>query len=309
MTDPEYSIPPDLVRHHNLVRPQSPETWHLPRHIFDEVRKVSTGKGIKVAVLDTGYTPHETLPDPLTQKSFTGEPVRDRNGHGNHCAGTILSRDKDIGLAPEADLIPVKVLSDRGSGSSSGIAAGIKWAVEQGADILSLSLGGSSRYEPTVRNIKEAINQGVVVCCAAGNSGFNGRRNTIGYPAKAGESICVGALKSDFTPASFSSGGEQMTQAAPGQQILSTGVRGSDYVFMSGTSMATPYVAGSWALILSYLRSLGYPSFSSLSQINNFVKKNATDLLSPGHDPATGFGMFSMLEVLTNLAKNELVLD
>ena len=304
MDDPIWGIPPDTVfeGHQQIL---SNETWHLPRDIFRPIRDISTGKSVKVAVLDTGYYPHPTLPKPLAERSFIrGESVSDGNGHGTHCAGTVLSRDEDIGLAPEADLIVGKVLSNRGSGSSSGIAAGVEWAVSQGADIISMSLGGGSPYQPTISAIKDAMDQGVIVCCAAGNSGFNGA-NTIGWPARSGESICVAALREGWVPANFSSGGQQMTVAAPGQQILSCN-NGSGFVFMSGTSMATPFVAGCYALILSYMRSLGKPSITGIEANEEFVKLNATDLLAPGHDPATGYGMFDMLSVLTKIPGEEL---
>lgn len=241
---PMYGIPPDLVIHED-VGVMSPQTWHLPRDVFRKVRDISKGKGIKVAVLDTGYKSHSTLPVPVAQRSFiNGESVVDKHSHGTHVSGTVLSRDEDIGLAPEADLIVGKVLSNRGSGSSSGIAAGVRWATDQGADIINMSLGGSSPYQPTINAIKRAMDRGVIVCIAAGNSGFSGRGNTIGWPARSGEGVCVAALKQDFTPASFSSGGLQLTIAAPGQQILSCGLN-NNFVYMSGTCVAEgSYVYG-----------------------------------------------------------------
>ena len=305
MFDPVVGIPPDLIRHSGPSI-MSDQTWHLPRDKYRPIRKQTAGKGIKVAVLDTGVYNHPDLPTPVAAKSFIrGQTVNDRNGHGTHCSGTVLSRDEDIGLAPEADLIIGKVLSDQGSGSSSGIAAGINWAIDEGADIISLSLGGGSAYAPTIEAIKRAFANGVIVVAAAGNSGFNGRSNTIGYPARSGEAVCVAALKSDFTPANFSSGGEQMTVAAPGQQILSCN-NGPGFVFMSGTSMATPFVAGCFALIVSKMRELGKPSWTSVEAVDRFIESNSKDLLAPGRDAATGHGMFDMTEVITHVAKDDL---
>lgn len=300
MNPPIWHIPDD-TRYDGHQQLMSDETWHLPRGVYRPIREVADGEGVKVAVLDTGYYPHESLPKPLAERSFiSGENVRDGNGHGTHCAGTILSRDEDIGLAPKADLIVGKVLSNRGSGSSAGIAAGVEWAIREGADIISMSLGGGSPYTPTISAIKDALDQGIVVCCAAGNSGFSGRGNTIGWPARSGEAICVAALKQGNIPANFSSGGEQMTIAAPGERILSCN-NGNGYVFMSGTSMATPFVAGCYALILSYMRGKGKPSMTGIEAHEQFVKKNATDLLAPGHDPATGYGMYDMASVLQKI--------
>lgn len=307
--DPIVTLPPDLDRSkENEIQAFSDQTWHLPRDLFQKVRAVSNGRGTRVAVLDTGYAPHPTLPKPLATKSFiSGESVKDGNGHGTHCAGTILSKDEDIGVAPEANLVVGKVLSNEGSGSSSGIAAGVLWAIDQKVDVISMSLGGGASYDPTNQAIKKAHDLGIIVCIAAGNSGFSGSTNTIGWPAKSKQGVVVGALKKDFTPASFSSGGVEMIIAAPGQDILSCSHQGNGFVFMSGTSMATPFVAGCFALIISAMRAKGLPSWTSIQAVNQFIKANATDLLTPGHDPRTGFGMFSMLEVLTRLAKDDLI--
>jgi len=307
MYDPIVTLPPDLMVGNDLFL-LATETWHLPRSKYRPIRNISNGSGVKVAVLDTGIADHPVLPKPIASKSFiSGQSVVDGNAHGTHVAGTVLARDEDIGLAHGADLIIGKVLSNQGSGSSSGIAAGILWAIEQGADVISLSLGGGSRYEPTIDAIKKAYEHGIVVCTAAGNSGFNGTSNTIGYPARAGESEVVAALTEKGVPATFSSGGVQMTIAAPGQNILSTSNTGSGYRLMSGTSMATPFVAGCFALIISLARSRGLPSWTSVQSVNAFIQANATDLLTPGHDPATGYGLFDMTEVIGKLAKDELI--
>lgn len=307
MNDPIVTLPPDLV-----VEPEtrllSSETWHLPRSKYRKIREISQGEGVKVAVLDTGVMTHPTLPTPITTKSFIrGESVVDRNAHGTHCLGTVLSRDEDIGLAPKAEAIVGKVLSNGGSGSSSGIANGVIWATDQGADIISMSLGGGSAYQPTINAIKRAISKGVIVVIAAGNSGFNGRTNTIGWPARSGEGVCVGALTSQGVPANFSSGGQQLTIAAPGQNILSCSNTGSGFRMMSGTSMATPFVAGCFALIISQMRKIGKPSWTSIEAIETFIAKNAKDLLNPGHDTRTGHGMFDMTEVMGTLAKDSLI--
>lgn len=307
MYDPIVSLPPDLNIDYDISM-FSDETWHLPRSIFREVRKISAGKGVRVSVLDTGCFPHPTLPPAVFRKSYTNQSAMDpRSGHGTHCSGTILSRDEDIGIAPEADLDVRQVLSDSGSGSSSGIAAAINEAIDDGVDIISMSLGGGSSYEPTNKAIKRALDKGIIVCIAAGNSGFNGTTNTIGWPAKSGEGVVVAALKQDLTPAIFSSGGIQLTVAAPGQQILSCDNSGPGFRFMSGTSMACPFVAGCFALILSRGRSQGDPSMTGIVAVNKFIELNAKDLLAPGHDTRTGYGMFSMLDVMNNFAKDNLI--
>jgi subtilisin family serine protease len=306
--DPPVFTPPDLDRMDDSPSALSAETWHLPRSLWRRIREKYTGKYTKGAVLDTGVYLHPTLPKPFEERSFIpGQSPRDGNAHGTHCAGTIFSRDEDIGVAPEAELANGKVLSDGGSGSSSGIAAGVRWATSLKVDVISMSLGGGSSHAPTIEAIKDALAQGIIVCCAAGNSGFNGSTNTIGWPARSGQSVCVAALTDRGVPANFSSGGAQMTIAAPGQNILSCANSGIGYRLMSGTSMATPFNAGCWLLIIEARRRQGLPSFSSIAEVNAFIKANATDMGTPGHDPATGFGQFSMLELMTKLAEDTLV--
>jgi subtilisin family serine protease len=306
--DPPVTTPPDLDRMDNQSAIQSAETWHLPRSVWRKIREKVTGKNVKVAVLDTGLYRHPTLPAPFAERSFIpGQSPADGNAHGTHCSGTVCSRDEDIGVAPEAELANGKVLSNQGSGSSSGIAAGVRWATELKVDVISMSLGGGSSYQPTNEAIKDALSQGIIVCCAAGNSGFNGSSNTIGWPARSGQSVCVAALTDRGVPANFSSGGSQMTIAAPGQNILSCANSGTGFRFMSGTSMATPFNAGCWALIIEARRRKGLPSFTSIAEVNAFVRANATDMGTPGHDPATGFGQFNMMELMVKLAEDTLV--
>lgn len=303
---PDYGIPPDLERHDDLVFGSSAETWHLPRDKWRPVRGRVTGRGVKVAVLDTGIVEHDTLPTPVAAESFIrGESVRDGNGHGTHCAGTVLSRDEDIGVAPEAGLIVGKVLSNRGSGSSSGIAAGVRWATEQGADVISMSLGGGSPYQPTIDAIREAMDAGVWVTIAAGNSGFSGRGNTIGWPARSGEGICTAAYRSDGSIAGFSSGGSQIIWACPGQQILSCATRGG-FVMMSGTSMATPFGAGLAALIIELMRREGSPTMKGKDAVHGFITRIVQDAGQPGYDPSFGHGKPMVDRIVELLANDDL---
>lgn len=302
--DPIVEIPPDTVVN-DAVYAMAPSLWHLPPNVWGEVWKKVTGKGVKVAVLDTGYTEHADGPKPIAERSFIpGERVLDRNGHGTHCAGTVLGRN-GIGVAPGAELIVGKVLSDRGSGSSSGIAAGIRWATEVGADVISMSLGGGSSYGPTNQAIDAAFSKGVLVNAAAGNSGFNGR-NTIGWPAKYQGALCCGAYRRDGQIANFSSGGRELDWACPGQDIISFSTNGSGYRSMSGTSMATPFGSGVLALIIELMRREGSPQFTAVDAVREFFKANMQDAGAPGFDQRFGHGIPVVPELYKALVNEEL---
>lgn len=304
---PEYGIPPDLVRDDDMVVGLAEETWHLPRDTWRKIRSRVTGKGVVAAVLDTGMAEHPILPRPRDVRSFiNGQSVVDGNGHGTHCCGTVLGRDEDIGVAPEAELVVGKVLSNQGSGSSEGIAAGVRWATEMGVDVISMSLGGGSAYQPTIDAIVQAMNAGIWVVIAAGNSGFSGRGNTIGWPARSDQGICTGATQQNGQIANFSSGGDQLTWACPGQQILSCSNRGSGFVFMSGTSMATPFGAGLACLIIELMRREGSPAMKGRAAIHAFIQRIAKDAGQPGHDPSFGHGVPQASTIIELLAQDDL---
>ncbi|WNI21139.1 S8 family serine peptidase [Streptomyces sp. ITFR-16] len=234
------------------------------------------GKGVKVAVVDTGVD--ETHPDlagkQIAEKNFsTSADAKDRQGHGTHVASTIAGSGAKSGgtykgVAPGASIIDAKVLDDSGSGAESDIITGIEWAVGQGADIVNMSLGGPDA--PGVEPLEETVNHysesdGVLFAIAAGNEGPGA--GTVGTPGAADSALTVGAVDSDDKMASFSSRGPRVGDGAikpdvtaPGVDITAASAPGSaianeygenpeGYVTISGTSMATPHVAGSAALL------------------------------------------------------------
>lgn len=297
--DPPVFLPPIDVS--TEVFALAPSLWHLPTEVWEKIWNYVTGKGIIVAVLDTGYTKHIDGPTPVAQESFVNQPVvdRHRHGHGTHCIGTVLGRN-GIGGAPEAELIVGKVLSDSGSGSSSGIAAGIKWAREQGAHIISMSLGGPSSYAPTNAQLDQCWTEGCWPVVAAGNDGYNGR-DTIGWPGKHPSSICTAAYRRDGNIANFSSGGSRIDWACPGQDIISFSNTGNGYRSMSGTSMATPNGAAFLALIYEIILREGHPIWTTPSQLRTFFKNNMKDVGLPGFDVRFGWGIPLMQEILPQL--------
>jgi subtilisin family serine protease len=221
-----------------------------------------------------------------------------------HCIGTALGRN-GVGVAPEAALLVGKVLSDSGSGSSDGIARGVRWAVDEGADIISMSLGGGSSYGPTNDAIDYAFSKGVIVNVAAGNSGFNGR-NTIGWPAKHLGSLCCGAYRVDGRIASFSSGGREMDWACPGEGIVSFSNDGRSYTTKSGTSMATPFGSGVLALLVEVSRRQGDAQWKSVDAVRQFFAANLKDGGAPGEDPLFGKGFPVVDDFITALLNKTL---
>jgi serine protease len=272
MTDPavEAAEVPSMYYALSSPKPSNPDPdfskqWHLTMMDAEWVwLKTGAGKGQTVAVLDTGLTvtkdTNPALVSPLG-KSFMNEPLTDRNGHGTHCAGTIAEWTNNgfagAGLAMHATILPVKVLSDAGSGSSDGIAAGIYYALDNGADVISMSLGSSQPSSVINKAIDKAIAGGVIVVAAAGNDGCEG---CVGFPGGYEPVIGVGALGPDALRAPYSSYGKGLDIYGPGGnkkipgggvfQYTAPGGREGLYEFQ-GTSMATPHLAAAAAVLLS----------------------------------------------------------
>jgi major intracellular serine protease len=234
---------------------QAPEIW----------AQGEKGSGIVVAVLDTGIDrEHPDLkPNIIDGRNFTNEGNQDNyqdlNGHGTHCAGTIAGVENEkgvVGVAPEAKLLIGKVLDSNGSGSYRSIIQGIKWATKwkgkngEKVRIISMSLGGSHNDSNLEQAILEACANGIVVVVASGNEGDN-NENTFeyGYPALYNECITVGAINENKKIAYFSNNHKQVDAVAGGVDVLST-YPPNQYARLSGTSMATPHIAGALALLI-----------------------------------------------------------
>ncbi|WP_432161174.1 S8 family serine peptidase [Streptomyces sp. NRRL F-5630] len=272
-----------------------------------------TGKGVKVAVLDTGIDPdHPDLKGRVVaSKSFIeGQEVADRNGHGTHTASTVggggtASDGKEKGVAPDADLAIGKVLSDEGEGSESQIIAGMEWAAKDlGAKVVSMSLGSTEASDGT-DPMAQAVNTlteetGALFVVAAGNAGGAG---TIGSPGAADEALTVGAVDSFDQAAYFTSKGPRFLDnalkpdvSAPGVDILaarSSLVPGEGvYTKMSGTSMATPHVAGVAALLAQE-----HPDWDA-ARLKNALMSTSKTLDASAYD--LGAGRVSVPEATTS---------
>ena len=267
--------------------------WGSKLHNLPAVWRRTRGLGIKVAVLDTGVdVDHPDLVKAIeATEDFTGDGVEDVNGHGTHCAGVIAARRNNVGfvgVAPECQLLIAKVLGNNSSGSNSDVASGVNWAVDSGADIISMSLGGPDSDASLFRAIHRALMENKIVICAAGNEGSL-FQNSIGYPGRYGSVISVGAHDHNGNPAGFSSRGGEIDLMAPGTGIWSAHANGQ-YAKLSGTSMATPFVAGICALILAKHRKGG--RHRTPIENNEDMRQHILAMTAhPGHhDNARGYG-------------------
>ncbi len=220
------------------------EAWDITRGDSDTI----------IAVVDTGV--QRNHPD-LNGKIVAGYDFVDRdtspddgNGHGTHVAGTAAAEtDNDTGgagMCPECSIMPVRVLNNSGTGTLANVANGIIWAADNGAKVINLSLGGATGSTTLQNAIQYAWDNGVFLACAAGNEGTSWPS----YPAYYPRCFAVAATTASDTKASFSNYGNWVQVAAPGVNIYSTWI-GSGYNTISGTSMATPHVAGLAGLLSS----------------------------------------------------------
>ncbi|MDD5210481.1 MAG: S8 family peptidase [Elusimicrobiales bacterium] len=225
--------------------------WGVTRVNAAAAWDYTAGQGIKVAVIDTGidYTHPDLAPNykgGYNAVDPAAMPLDDQ-GHGTHVAGTIGAvRDSKgvAGVAPSVDLYAVKVLDKNGSGQYSWIIAGIEWAIEHRMNVINMSLGGGEGNEALRQVMVKAGETGVTVVCAAGNDA-----GPVNYPAKYPQAIAVSASDSSDKIAPFSSRGPELAVIAPGVKIYST-LKGGGYGALSGTSMASPHVAGLAALAI-----------------------------------------------------------
>ncbi len=277
--------------------------WHMTKIGMESAWDVCTGSGVVVAIVDTGVK--RTLQD-LAGTQFTAgydfvnndtDPTDDE-GHGSHVCGTIAQTTNNgvgvAGIAYNAAIMPIKVLSSSGSGTYDDIADGIIWAADHGAHVINLSLGGSSSLQILQDAVDYAWNKGVVVVCAAGNDHVS----TPFYPAAYTNSISVSATTYLDTLASYSNYGSTIDISAPGgdsgdnngdgydDMILQNTFSGTSegYYFYAGTSMASPHVAGVAALVKAANMSL------SNSQVRSILESSAEDIGASGWDIYFGHG-------------------
>lgn len=276
-------------------------TWGIEATMADTSPR--TGAGIAVAILDTGLElahPDFDQREVSAQSFIAGEAVQDVHGHGTHCVGTVCgmatsraARSRRYGVAPDAEVFVGKVLGDDGSGTDTSILSGISWAVSSGCQVISMSLGADERavsvaYERVGRR---ALASGSLIVAAAGNNAerSDGRFGFVGVPANSPSVLAVGAVDSNLAVAEFSARsnpveGGQVDIAAPGVDVWSAWVLPDRYRSISGTSMATPHVAGLAALWAEASGLTGAALWARLQQ-------RARRLVAPSADIGAGLAL------------------
>ncbi|WP_270584720.1 S8 family peptidase [Bacillus smithii] len=248
-----------------------------------------TGKGVKIAVIDTGIAPHSDLniAGGVSTVDYTSS-YKDDNGHGTHVAGIIGAKRNGIGIAgvaPDAQIYAVKALDKNGNGNLQDIAEALDWAIANKMDIINMSFGTSTDSKILHDLVDKAYKSGILLVAAGGNNGnSSGTGDTVEYPAKYNSVVAVSSLNSNKNRSVFSATGPEIEVSAPGENIVSTYLNG-EYAVGSGTSMAAPHVAGMLALLKQM-----HPNELN-SQLRAEAEKEAMDLGKKGKDDWYGYGM------------------
>jgi thermitase len=271
--------------------------WEITQFNIQKLWSKTTGKGTKIAVVDTGcdlYHP-DIKNNIIPGKNFVSknkDPIDD-NSHGTHCIGSIAAENNVtgmVGIAPECKIVPVKVLDGDGNGKLKNIVDGIIWSADIGVDFISLSLGSPNPASLLENAISYANTKGCIVFCAAGNAGTN---HNIMYPARYKNTIAIGSIDKSLQRTSFTCSGDELDFLTPGHDILSC-VPGGGYALMSGTSMSTPFAVGCAALVLSYLKTNKKNIPKSYNDYINIFKQmtiSLTDTKFKGNKKYEGYGI------------------
>ncbi|AVK96462.1 peptidase S8 [Lysinibacillus sphaericus] len=294
------SVSPSYKYHsfNTIVDPKKKDMYHLQLLEIDKALALAGNHDVKVAVIDSGVDykhpdlQAQVLP-PYNAVKPADSPVAD--AHGTHVAGIVgATKDNGIGghgVYPNAKILPIDVFNGQEDASDFAIAQGILYAIEQKADIINMSLGGYGESPLMEEAVKMAIDKGITVIAAAGNEATD----NYSFPASFESVISVGATNEQNKLASFSNYGPSVNLVAPGEDIYSTVYdekKGSSFAIFSGTSMASPVVAGVAALLKSK-----YPNLKPY-EIEAILELTAKDLGEPGYDLTYGHGLVDPVKAL-----------
>lgn len=279
----------------------APYQWNLTQIDIEKGWELTEGaKDVIIAIIDTGV---DVKHQDLKEKTLAGynvfdgsRDVTDTHGHGTHVAGIAAAVTNNIkgiaGIAKKNKILPIKVLNEKGEGTSFEVAEGIRYAVDNGASVINLSLGDYYDSRVLKEAVQYAYENDVVIVAASGNDNSGEPM----YPAKYKQVLTVGAVNEERKRSFFSNYGNHLDVAAPGEHIPST-FPDDYYVIMSGTSMAAPHVAGLAALIRSVNPRL------SNEEIYDIIRKTANDLGKKGRDPYYGYGEINIEKALKEALK------
>ncbi|MFI5926838.1 S8 family serine peptidase [Micromonospora sp. NPDC051543] len=273
------------------------DQWHLNYLKVRDAQRITRGAGIVVAVPDTGVQPHpdldKNLLDGIDLISGEGDGKNDQNSHGTGMAGLIAAHGRGdalgaLGMAPDAKILPIRDTSSDGQGEPDALAAGVDYAVRNGADVICISSVGGAGI-PLQQSIEAAVAADVVLVAAAGNKPGDA---AVGYPASEDAVIAVGGVGRDGNHADISVTGPEIDVVAPAVDIYSTSIDGK-YRKGTGTSDAAAIVAGAAALIRSK-----YP-YLPAQEVAHRLTATAVDKGPPGRDDEYGYGVIDLVAALT----------
>ena len=290
------------------------QQWGLTAIGAPSVWSITRGAGVTVAVIDTGSGPHPDLDNNLEIGRTIFDPidiagmvdVDMKGGHGTVIAGIIAAvADNGIGgagVAPQTRILPIRVLGTNGDGISDDVSKAIRFAVDSGAKVINLSLGGKDEALPLTKAIQYAVDRNVLVVAAAGNGQAD---STPKWPAASDLTLAVTAVSRNNGIASFGQRGDYIDLSAPGVSILSSAVGVFDpklcptssplFCYSSGTSMAAAFVTGAAALLFA-----AQPSITA-AQVRDVLQRTATDIGAPGRDTTFGYGLVNLVAAFAEL--------
>ncbi|WP_407653497.1 S8 family serine peptidase [Actinoplanes oblitus] len=289
------TFPATAVAYADAIRDSE---WHLAYLQIEAAHAISTGAGVKIGLPDTGTYPHQDIKenlDPgvdLTEtRGNRGE--NDKDGHGTELAGIMVghghgrgSADGILGIAPSSHIIPIKAYE--AGQQNSRLVNGISLAAHLGAEVINVSAGTSPSRELR-KAIDDALKADSVVIAASGN---DSNTAIFSYPAALPGVLAVGAIDETGNHASFSIAGPQMGICAPGDDIVTTGLK-STYRKARGTSASTAIVSGAAALVRAR-----FPGLSAREVVHRLTA-TATDIGAPGWDEQCGYGVLNIVKALT----------